>query len=146
MAKIDTVFIHGMNELGIVEHNRLYWNKSPIVTKADISFIWWVNIAIIIGASSTAVLAIIGVLNFLGIVFHLSFKPSWGIILVIFGMLCLVVGPILKDKSRTIRDKEGRKGLVPYTQKPWLYRFGWFLIGLEVLSTIIGSFHVGSPS
>jgi len=141
MPKIEPIFLHGMGELGIDENNRLYWNKSPIVTKADISFIWWVNIAIVIGAISTMVLACISLFNYLGVKIQNVSLPelSWGKIFVIFGVFCLIAGPVFKERSRVIKDKNGRKGVVPYIQKKWLHKIGWLLIVAGIVFTIFGS-------
>ncbi len=53
-------------------------------------------------------------------------------------MVCIIVGPILQLKSRTIPGKNGRPGVVPMVQKKWLHRFGLALIVLGVISTVFG--------
>jgi hypothetical protein len=65
MSKKETIFIHGINTLKVDEKGHLYWNDRPVVTDVKISR--WVNIAIIIGAISTAFYAIATVLGYLNI-------------------------------------------------------------------------------
>jgi hypothetical protein len=67
MPNIETIFTHNDGRLGIGKDNRLYWNGEEIVTKADLKLVWWVNVAIVIGAISTALYAVVTVLDYLGI-------------------------------------------------------------------------------
>jgi hypothetical protein len=72
MPTIETIFEYsadkgGTGVLGIDEHMRLYWNRQLIVTEQKIKLSWWVNIAVILGGVSTAVIAIFTAL--------LYFKP-----------------------------------------------------------------------
>lgn len=55
-----------LDRLGIDEENNLYWDKKPLVTEEKITLQKWVNFAIVIGAGSTLILAIIEVLKFFG--------------------------------------------------------------------------------
>ena len=53
--------------LSVDEDTReLYWNRKKIVTEQKLSLSWWVNLAIILGAISTAGLAILDLLRFAG--------------------------------------------------------------------------------
>lgn len=48
------------------ETGELYWNRKKIITEQKLSLTWWVNAAIILGAISTAALALLDLLRFLG--------------------------------------------------------------------------------
>jgi hypothetical protein len=50
--------------LAIDEDARLYWNEQLIVTEQKIKLSWWVNIAVIVGGLSTAVIAIFTVFSY----------------------------------------------------------------------------------
>jgi hypothetical protein len=68
-TKITTIFEHDTNSgkigiLGIDEEARLYWNGQLIVTKQEVKFKWWVNISLIVGGISTAILAIFSILTY----------------------------------------------------------------------------------
>ena len=52
--------------LGLGKDSQLYVNGQRIVTEQKVSLQWWVNLAIAVGGLSTAVLAIVAVLQFLG--------------------------------------------------------------------------------
>lgn len=72
MTEIETIFEHQANNgaagiLGIDSSGQLYWNNQPVTTKQKITFQLWVNIAGILAALSTVVMAIISVLTFLNI-------------------------------------------------------------------------------
>jgi hypothetical protein len=70
MPTITTIFEHCADTgktgvLGIDEDARLYWNGRLIVTEQKIKLSWWVNIAVILGGVSTAVIAIFTALLYL---------------------------------------------------------------------------------
>ncbi len=52
--------------LGLDKNGKIYWNKRELITKQKVSLQWWVNISLIIGATSTLILAIVAVLQLLG--------------------------------------------------------------------------------
>lgn len=65
--KITTIFEQDTDSgktgvLGIDDEARLYWNGRPVVTEQKLRLAWWVNLAVIIGGASTAVIAIFTVL------------------------------------------------------------------------------------
>ena len=70
MNEIETIFTHGGNtdrdnELGInLKTRELYWNKKKIVTEQKLNLAWWVNIAIVLGAASTIILAALDCLRY----------------------------------------------------------------------------------
>jgi hypothetical protein len=65
MAK-NTIFTHEGNILGKdPKSGDLYWNGEKILTEQKLSLNWWVNVSIVLGALSTAVMAIIAILNYL---------------------------------------------------------------------------------
>ena len=66
MPNIRTISIDELDNLGIDENNKLYWNKQPLVIEEKIHLQLWVNIAIVIGALSTVVLGSIELLRFFG--------------------------------------------------------------------------------
>jgi len=66
MPNIRTISINELDNLGIDENNKLYWNKQPLVIEEKIHLQLWVNIAIVIGALSTVVLGSIELLRFFG--------------------------------------------------------------------------------
>ena len=62
-AKLSTIFTHqtdsgAVGELGIDGDGRLYWNGQLVVTEQRVKLSWWVNVSIIVGGASTAVIAI----------------------------------------------------------------------------------------
>lgn len=62
-AQVSTIFTHqteggAVGELGIDEDGRLYWNGQLVVTEQRVKLSWWVNVSIIVGGVSTAVIAI----------------------------------------------------------------------------------------
>lgn len=72
MRTITTIFEHDADTgktgvLGIDEEARLYWNGELIVTEQKVKLSWWVNLALILGGVSTALIAIFTAL--------LYFKP-----------------------------------------------------------------------
>ena len=66
MPNIRTISIDELDNLGIDENNKLYWNKQPLVIDEKIRLQLWVNVAIVIGAFSTFVLGAIELLRFYG--------------------------------------------------------------------------------
>jgi len=64
MSKISPITIGQLGRIGVDEKGRLYWDNRPVVTEEKIKLQWWVNVAIILGALSTAVLATIELLRF----------------------------------------------------------------------------------
>ncbi|WP_297812872.1 hypothetical protein [uncultured Methylophaga sp.] len=66
MPEIKSITIDELDHLGIDEDNNLYWHGKPVHIKQKIELESWLNIAIISGAISTVVIAIIEVLRFFG--------------------------------------------------------------------------------
>ena len=66
MSKINPIKIGQLDRIGVDEKGRLYWDNRPVVTEEKIKLQWWVNVAIILGSLSTAVLATIELLRFCG--------------------------------------------------------------------------------
>jgi len=63
-SEIQTIFtqdIDGSDKigtLGIDKDGNLYWNEKRVVTEQVVKLQWWVNLSIIAGGLSTAVIAI----------------------------------------------------------------------------------------
>jgi hypothetical protein len=77
--KIETIFEHTSNggsigRLGIDEHCKLYWNEKPVLTKQEVKLQLWVNVALIVGAVSTLLIAFFAGLDFFGVNFTIP-KP-----------------------------------------------------------------------
>jgi len=64
MRKIETIFTHGPGRLGIDENGNLYWNGKPVVTESSLNLKWWVDCSVIVGAISTAIIAVFTALIF----------------------------------------------------------------------------------
>lgn len=67
MPTPKTIGLDQLDRLGVDENNKLYWDGKPLVTEERIVLARWVNAAIVLGATSTFVLAGIEVLRFCGI-------------------------------------------------------------------------------
>ena len=66
MAEIKMIFEHKGHELGLNDKTgELYWDEKKIITEQKLALNWWVNIAIVLGAVSTAVMAVMAVIEFL---------------------------------------------------------------------------------
>lgn len=59
MPKINPITISQMDRLGVDEENRLYWDSKPLVIEEKLTLSRWVNISVILGAISTAAMAVI---------------------------------------------------------------------------------------
>ena len=71
VKRIDTIFSQPLPNgregvLGIDEDCNLYWNGREVITKQELSLQWWVNIALLVASASTAFLAFLALLEFLG--------------------------------------------------------------------------------
>ena len=71
MTKIHTIFTQSLDngkegELGIDDETNLYWNQKAIVTEQKVKLQWWVNVSILLASLSTAILALITILQFFG--------------------------------------------------------------------------------
>jgi hypothetical protein len=73
MNEIETIFTRPDNtgrhhhELTVnPKTGELYWNKKKIVTEQKLNLAWWVNIAIVLGAMSTAIIAFLDLFRFIG--------------------------------------------------------------------------------
>ena len=73
MAKPETITIHQLGRLGVDENNKLYWDDRPLVTENIITLDRWVNVSIIVGASSTMVMAVIAAWDF-----FVPYSMIWG--------------------------------------------------------------------
>lgn len=51
---------------GIDENNKLYWNERPLLIEETIHLQRWVNVSIVLSAVSTFVLGVIELLRFCG--------------------------------------------------------------------------------
>lgn len=66
MSKIKPITIGQFQSLGVDEKGQLYWDNRPVITEEKIKLQGRVNFAIIFGALSAVVLAIIELLRFIG--------------------------------------------------------------------------------
>lgn len=72
-SEIQTIFekdIDGSDKIGVLgidKDGNLYWNEKRVVTEQVIKLQWWVNLSIIAGGLSTAIIAIVTI--------FLYFKP-----------------------------------------------------------------------
>ncbi|HEC60432.1 hypothetical protein LCGC14_0581500 [marine sediment metagenome] len=66
MPEIKSITIDEVDNLGLDEHNNLYWLGERIHIKKKIELEGYLNTAIILGGLSTLVVAIIEVLRFFG--------------------------------------------------------------------------------
>jgi hypothetical protein len=66
MPMIHGITYDELGRLGVDDDNRLYWDEKPVVLESRLALAWWVNIAVVVGALATAVLASIEVLKFCG--------------------------------------------------------------------------------
>jgi hypothetical protein len=69
VQQITTIFETDSNTgkagvLGIDDDAKLYWNGQRIVTEQKLKLSWWVNLSVVIGGLSTAVIAVYTVLVF----------------------------------------------------------------------------------
>ena len=67
-TEIEEIFSTDMADgksgsLGIDREGNLYWNGKQSVTKQRVSLARWINVAIIVGAFSTFILAFVGVVQ-----------------------------------------------------------------------------------
>ena len=67
MAKVHGITYDELGRLGVDENNRLYWDNKPLITEERLTLALWVNGALIVGAGSTFVLALLDVLRFFGL-------------------------------------------------------------------------------
>ena len=68
MNSKEEIPLHQMGDLEIRDDNRLYWKGKPVATEERIKLGVWVNLAIILGGISTAVLAFIEIVQSLSTV------------------------------------------------------------------------------
>ncbi len=64
MPKVHKITIHELDELGVDQKNRLYWNNEPVIMKQEIVLSKLVNIAIVAGGGSTFVIAVVECIRF----------------------------------------------------------------------------------
>lgn len=57
MSSIRQIKQIELDGFGVDEENRLYWNSKPVVLEKKLTLSWWVNLSVIVGALSTAVMA-----------------------------------------------------------------------------------------
>ena len=64
MPRLRKISIDEMDQFQLDEHNRLYWQGSPVLLEQRLRLAPWVNVAVILGAVSTTVIAAIEVLRY----------------------------------------------------------------------------------
>lgn len=66
MDKIRPITLNELDHLGLDDEQRLYWKGQPVVTRQQVRLEAWVNVALVVGALSTAVIAGIEIARFVG--------------------------------------------------------------------------------
>lgn len=66
MPNIRTISVEELDNPGIDENNKLYWNERPLLIEETIHLQRWVNVSIVLSAVSTFVLGVIELLRFCG--------------------------------------------------------------------------------
>ncbi len=66
MAQTRTITQDELDNFQVDEWNRLYWRQKPVLLEQRVSLGWMINTAVIVGGFSTLVLAVLGLLQFVG--------------------------------------------------------------------------------